>query len=118
MIKSIDDYRKKVLGIRFNGISTEISSNDPISLAFCANSKDFELQKPMVGKILGLFNKRPPIFTECSKNLEEVETLFIFGDLEFGPIKAKKSFSFKSFNTISQSPNLKRELWEKLKKYT
>lgn len=120
MIKSIDDYRKDILGIRLRGASLKpVIHKGPISFAFYADSNDFELQKPMINKILSLFKNKPPVFTDLSKASLAVNTLFIFGDLgTLNGIKAQESFSFQSFSAISQNPDLKRELWEKLKKYT
>ena len=120
MINSITDYRREVLGIRFRGSSPKSSTESETSMiVFYADSLDYKLQKPMVDKILDLFKTSPVVLTDEPQDPFEALSLFTFGEKKApNSIKAQDCFSFPSFSDISQNSDLKRELWEKLKKYT
>lgn len=127
MLKSVQDYRRDILGIRLKGpekTSVETSQGDNLQsttpLAIFADFNDLELQKPMVDKILSLFQTTPEILTSIPKEDFIAETLFIFGANKAAreQIRANQSFVFKSFSEITRNNDLKRDLWEKLKKYT
>jgi len=123
-MKTLKDYRKDILGIRLKGL-TQVSStpevdSKSVDLAFFADKNDLELQQPMVDKILSLFKKPPKVIFDIPNDEFYAETLFIFGANKAAKekIDANFSFVFASFGEIAQKPDLKRNLWEKLKKYT
>ena len=120
MITTVTDYRRDVLGIRFKGPSSKANLKTNVAdIVFFADLNDYKLQKPMVDKISSLFKESPLVLTAEPTESFETKVLFVFGPLQApNSIKAEDSFSFRSFSDISQGGDLKRELWEKLKKYT
>ena len=120
MLKSVDDYNRQILGLRFkkttNSIKTEVQEPNVV---FYVDSNDHMLQKPMLDKILSLFSEAPQVIFEPPFGPLKTKALFVFGSQDTSPtITYENLYSFQSLSNIAQNNDLKRSLWEKLKKYT
>lgn len=117
MLKSIKDYHQKVLGLKFKGSFSPKAQEAKV--IFYIDSNDQMLQKPMLNKILGLFPIAPLVITDRPLSTLNTHALFVFGDQNTpDTITYENLYSFQSLSNIAQNNDLKRSLWEKLKKYT
>jgi|GEM_PF-5942660 len=145
-IKNVQDYRRKVLGLRFKGISpAEVESLEPfntlnqsssnatpsVAVGFLLDATDHEAELEMIEKIQKLFKTAPTLFfhnnnpKESSTDITSsfpffAQNLFIFGrDLKTPDhITYEDVHVFDSFSDISKDQNLKKSLWQTLKNYT
>ncbi len=144
-LKSLQDYQRKVLGLRFKGKSPNSSKSletsdtfkqrtsnktSSIKIAFLLTNPDYEAESEMIEKIQGLFNTTPKLLfikKSSSDALTEsplsssfyAQNLFIFGkDLKVpDQITYEDVHIFDSFSDISKEQNLKKALWLTLKNY-
>lgn len=115
------DYYDKVLGLTLKGSKKErkeAESAEPQNLkAFCflCDKDDFESNKNLVVKILAAAKQTEEIVVHQDFDTEDYkETFSFFG--ETGSSENSKKIKFPKFVEIAKSPELKKQLWEELKK--
>jgi hypothetical protein len=119
-MKSTSDYYKKVLGLSLKGSKEarkKAESKEPQNLgAFCflCEKEDFEAHKTLVLKILSAAQQTEEIIVHEAFGAESFKETFSFfgGSGEAQDFKVK----FPKFSELSKSPELKKKLWDELKK--
>lgn len=119
-MKSTSDYYKKVLGLTLKGSKKareKAESEEPQNLgAFCflCEKEDFESHKTLVLKILSAAQQTEEIVVHQVLDTEKFEETFSFfgGSGETQDAKIR----FPKFSELSKNPELKKKLWDELKK--
>lgn len=118
---SKSDYYDKVLGLTLKGSKKarkEAEASEPQNLkAFCflCDKDDFESNKNLVLKILTAAKQTEDIIVHQDFDTEEFEDTFSFFG-KTGSSKDSKKIRFPKFVEIAKSPELKKQLWEELRK--
>ena len=130
-MKTLEDYYHQTLGLSLKIPTQKKSTNQTDNIKteklqkpsqenfhFIAASEDFKNNQEMVLKILKSINKNKEILKTSDELSKLKGTVFNFG-LALEPQNSEALVkSWPSFSEISESIDLKRQLWDELKKHS